>query len=58
MKRIRAIFWIILMGLAASWLTGCATDDPNNPDSNMARVPWNQPQNWEGAFPSTINQGR
>jgi len=39
------------LAAAAGWLTGCATDD-------VSSLPWDQPQGWEGPFPSTINQGR
>jgi hypothetical protein len=55
MKIARSIFCALFLAAIANWAGGCATDDP---DSNISRVPWDQPQNWEGPLPSTINQGR
>ncbi|MGA2557814.1 MAG: hypothetical protein ABSG04_16210, partial [Verrucomicrobiota bacterium] len=55
MKNIlRAILFALLLAGATGFLSGCATDDPENVDTK----PWNLPQNWEGPMPSTINQGR
>ena len=53
-KLLRAILFALLLAGAAGLLSACASDDPDNVDTK----PWNTPQNWEGAFPSTINQGR
>jgi hypothetical protein len=55
MKIIRCIFFGLFLASLAGLISGCATDDP---DSNLAQKPWNQPQGWEGPMPSTINQGR
>ena len=55
MKTIRGIFVCLLLVSGAGLLGGCATDDP---DSNISQLPWNQPQDWEGPMPSTLNQGR
>ncbi|MGD0813423.1 MAG: hypothetical protein ABSA83_07455 [Verrucomicrobiota bacterium] len=54
MKILRTVFCALLFVIAAVVLSGCATD---NPDS-VSSVPWNQPADWEGPMPSTINQGR
>ncbi|HXR05805.1 MAG TPA: hypothetical protein VN765_00650 [Candidatus Acidoferrum sp.] len=50
-KILRSIWFALLLAGAAGFLWGCATDDPDP-------KPWNPPQNWQGGFPSTINQGR
>jgi hypothetical protein len=55
MKNIlRTILFALLLAGAAGLLSSCATDDPGNPDTR----PWDQPQSWEGPFPSRINEGR
>jgi hypothetical protein len=55
MKTLRGILIWLFLVLGAGLIGGCATDDP---DSNISRMPWNQPQGWEGPMPSTLNQGR
>jgi type IV pilus biogenesis protein CpaD/CtpE len=54
MKLLRTMLLAIVLGTAAGWLGGCASDDPDD----VSQTPWNKPQNWEGPMPSTINQGR
>jgi type IV pilus biogenesis protein CpaD/CtpE len=54
MKVLRTVFCALLFVIAAAVLSGCATDNPDN----ISSVPWNQPADWEGPMPSTINQGR
>ena len=54
MKNWRTLICALLLGAAAVALTGCASDNPDN----VSSLPWNQPQDWEGPMPSTINQGR
>jgi type IV pilus biogenesis protein CpaD/CtpE len=55
MKNIlRTILIALLLAAATGLLSSCATDDPSNIDTK----PWNLPQDWEGPFPSNMNQGR
>jgi len=54
MKSWRLILSVLLLAGAGLALTGCQTDNPDN----VSSLPWNQPQDWEGPLPSTINQGR
>jgi hypothetical protein len=54
MKILRITLCALFLALAGWGLTGCATDEG---DSTSA-IPWNTPQSWEGALPSSINQGR
>jgi hypothetical protein len=49
----KALFALFLAG-AAGLLSSCATDDPND----LSTMPWDKRQNWEGAMPSNMNQGR
>jgi hypothetical protein len=54
MKILRTVFCAFLFVIAAEILSSCATDNPDN----ISSTPWNQPADWEGPMPSTINQGR
>ncbi|HEX4122831.1 MAG TPA: hypothetical protein VH619_19625 [Verrucomicrobiae bacterium] len=54
MKILRIILCAVFLALAGWTFTGCATDD----SQNVSSIPWNTPQDWEGALPSNINQGR
>jgi hypothetical protein len=54
MKILRIVFCAFLFAITAEILTGCATDGQDD----ISSTPWNQPANWEGPLPSTINQGR
>jgi hypothetical protein len=54
MKILRTVFCAFLFVIAVEIFTGCATDNPDN----ASATPWNQPADWEGPLPSTINQGR
>ena len=53
-NRLRILLFALLLAGATGLLSSCATDDPNGVDTK----PWNQPQGWEGPFPSNINNGR
>jgi hypothetical protein len=54
MKHLRTVFCVFLFVVIAQIFVGCATDNADN----VSQVPWNQPANWEGPLPTTINQGR
>lgn len=43
-----------IFAVALLILTGCKTTEPEN----LSERPWNAQRGWEGALPSTINQGR
>jgi hypothetical protein len=51
---LRIVLFALLLAGATGLLSSCATDDPDSIDPK----PWNPPQDWEGPFPSTMNQGR
>ncbi len=51
MKALRLLF---LAGAMFLLLTGCKTTE----SENLSERPWNTQRGWEGALPSTINQGR
>jgi hypothetical protein len=42
------LFFMLIMGLAVSCLSGCKTAGGNE-DENGSDLPWNTPQPWEGA---------
>jgi len=45
---------VLLFVAAALLFTACATTEPEN----ASERPWNTQRGWEGALPTTINQGR
>jgi hypothetical protein len=53
--------WLVLLTLvgAALGFAGCASDDPVTGRQTESSIPWNRPQNWEGAgaYGSAMNQG-
>jgi hypothetical protein len=55
MKLLRPFLCALLFALTSGLLAGCATTDSSD---NLSSTPWNQPADWEGPLPSTINQGR
>ena len=50
----RTVFLALLLAASALVVAGCETSDPDN----LSSMPWNQPKDWEGAMPSSINNGR
>ena len=46
----------LLFAAAALLFAGCKTTDAES--ENLSEHPWNAQRGWEGALPSTINQGR
>ena len=47
--------WLLLgLGLAAIFLGGCATSEPDN----VSARPWNQPRGWETGLPPALYEGR
>jgi len=45
---------ILLLTVAALFLNGCATHDPDNASAR----PWNSPKSWESGLPSGAFEGR
>jgi hypothetical protein len=46
MKVSRIIFLVALMAMGLALVSGCAT---TNNDNNVSAIPWDRPQQWEGA---------
>ena len=46
--------FLFLLALGSLWLSGCATEDPEN----LTERPWDSPKGWENGLPSTMTEGR
>lgn len=46
MKASRSFFLAALMAMGMVLVSGCAT---TNDDNNVSSIPWDRPQQWEGA---------
>ena len=49
----RQVF-LLLLALAALWLSGCASTE----SENLSARPWNTPKTWETGLPSSMTEGR
>jgi hypothetical protein len=55
LRSIRSIsLGFLLLSLAAVFLGGCATSEPDNASAR----PWNAPKTWETGLPSNAFEGR
>ena len=46
--------WLLLLPLAALFLSGCASTEAEN----LSERPWNSPKSWETGLPSGLMEGR
>ena len=47
---IRRLFALGLLLGTLSFLPGCASDEPKDPN-RVSNIPWNRPEKWEGQGP-------
>jgi hypothetical protein len=45
---------LLLSAAAASFLSGCASTEPDN----YSERPWDSPKSWETGLPSALTEGR
>ena len=51
-----ALKFLLVFAAATVLFTACKTTEAES--ENLSEHPWNAQRGWEGALPSTINQGR